>query len=50
MFVAWGIVDGLDEAVPVDVDMRLIPVSAGRLDVQALGRQLPVDFGQQGVQ
>ena len=33
MFVARGIVDGLDEAVLVDVDVRLVAVSAGFLAV-----------------
>ena len=37
MFVARGIVDGLDEAVLIDVDVRLVAVSAGLL---AVGRDL----------
>ena len=94
VFVARGIVNGFDEAVLIDVDVRLVAIGAGLLavggdldvvpgfaalgvlpalalawaalpglddggvddadfaglDVQALGRQLPVDLGQQSVQ
>jgi len=35
VFVARGVVNGLDEAVLIDVDRRLIPVSAGLLAVVA---------------
>lgn len=33
MFIAWGVVNGFDEAVLIHVDMRLIPVSTGLLAV-----------------